>query len=150
MQLELLVTRSLAPSTAAAYRVGIRRYLPFCHKHYVRPVPASKRHVAAFATHLWSTVTLPTLRVYLAAASFLHHVECLRSPASGNPTLRLPLRGIWRSQASGPPRRYRHPITPRILSRLLKSSRATRSLQHQDRQVFQAVQHQDRQVFQAV
>ena len=132
------MNRSLAPATAAAYRVGIRRYLCFCHKLRAQPVPASTHQVAAFATHLWPTVTLQTIRVYRARVSFLHHMEGLRSPVSGNPTLRLLLRGIRRSQMSFPPRRHRRPITPWILARLWKSARDSRSLQQQDRQMFQA------------
>ena len=133
------MNRSLAPTTAASYRVGIRRYLSFCHKLRVQPIPASKHQMAAFVTHLWPTITLQTIRVYLAGVSFLHHVEGLWSPVSGNPTLRLLLRGIRRSQVTSfPPRRYRQPITPRILARLLKSARDSRSLKQQDRQMFQA------------
>ena len=67
-----------------------------------------------------------------------HLVEGLWSPVSGNPTLRLLLSGIRCSQASFPPRRYKQTITPRILARLLKSARDSRSLQQQDRQMFQA------------
>ena len=113
-QLEVLVNRSLAPSAAAAYWVGILRYLAFCHKLQVRPVPASKHRVTAFTTYLWSTVTLPTIRVYLAAVSFLHHVKGLRSPMSANPTRMLLLRGIWLLQGIWPSQEAHMSITPRI------------------------------------
>ena len=103
----------LAPFTAATYRVGIQRYLAFCSNLHVRPVPASKHLVAAFATHLWSTVTLPTIKVYLAAVSFLYHSEGLQSPVRGNQILRLLLSGIRRSNlASSPKSCCRHPLCP--------------------------------------
>eukprot|EP00731_Ephydatia_muelleri_P025908 Em0018g8a len=138
-QLKRLIARSLAPTTAATYRVGIQRYLAFCSNFHVQPVPASKRLVAAFATHLWSTVTLPTIKVYLAAVSFLHHSEGLRSVVRGNQILRLLLREIRRSNLASPPRSCcRHPITPGILAKLLSSSQAIRSLQSQDKCMFEA------------
>lgn len=134
-----MIARSLAPTTAATYRVGIQRYLAFCSNFHVQPVPASKRLVAAFATHLWSTVTLPTIKVYLAAVSFLHHSEGLRSVVRGNQILRLLLREIRRSNLASPPRSCcRHPITPGILAKLLSSSQAIRSLQSQDKCMFEA------------
>ena len=94
--------------------------------------------MAAFATHLWQSVTLRTIRVYLAGVSFLHHVKGLRSPVTGNPTLRLLLRGIRRSQTTVPPSKCRLPITPRILARLWRSAQRNSSLQQQDRLMFQA------------
>ena len=39
-QIELLVSRPHASSTAAAYQVGIRHYLSFCHRLQVQPVPS--------------------------------------------------------------------------------------------------------------
>ena len=133
-----MIDRSLAPSTASTYRVGIRRYLTFCTNLHVQPVPASKRLVAAFASHLSSLVTLPTIRVYLAAVSFLHESEGCRSPVRGNPILRLTLRGIRRSNLDSPPKSRRRPITPRMLCKLLRSSRDSRSLRSRDKQMFRA------------
>ena len=82
------------------------------------PVLASKQQVVAFAAHLSSAVSLPTIQVYLAAVTFWHHTQGLCSPVSNNPTLKLLIRGIRRSQAERPPKRCRLQISPQILTQL--------------------------------
>lgn len=58
----------------------------------------------------------PTIRVYLAAVSFLHHVGGHRSPVSGKTFLKLVLRGIQKKQKQSQCRTPRLPITPLILA----------------------------------
>ena len=115
-----LVSKALAGSTTATYKVGIRRYVTFCRHLEVAAVPSTRRHVALFATHLSSYLRLPTIRVYLAAVSFLHRASGHRSPVGNNPLLKLVIRGIRRKQAQLPLSKSRLPITPKILRDLVK------------------------------
>eukprot|EP00731_Ephydatia_muelleri_P003217 Em0001g3217a len=107
-------------STTSTYKVGIQWYLIFCKALDLAPVPSTKRQVALFATHLSSSSRLPTIRVYLAAVSFQHHVGGHRNPVSGNSILKLVLRGIRRKQTQSQCRTPRLPIPPQILADLLE------------------------------
>ena len=120
MDLVSLIHRALAGSTTSTYKVGIQRYLTFCKALDLAPVPSTKRQVALFATHLSTSLCLPTIRVYLAAVSFLHHVGGHRSPVSGNSILKLVLRGTRRKQTQSQYRTPRLPITLQILADLLE------------------------------
>ena len=70
-----LVSKALAGSTIATYKVGIWRFITFCRHLDVAAVPSPRGHIALFATHLSSYLRLPTIRVYLAAVSFLHQAS---------------------------------------------------------------------------
>ena len=78
MDLVSLIHRAKAGSTTSTYKVGIQRYLTFCNALDLALVLSTKRQVALFATHLSSSLRLPTIQVYLSAASFLHHVGSRR------------------------------------------------------------------------
>ena len=114
-----LVSKALAGSTTATYKVGIRRYITFCRHLDVATVPSTRRHIALFATHLSSYLRLPTIRVYLAAVSFLNQASGHRSPVGNNPLLKLVIRGIRRKQAQLPLSKPRLSITPKILQDLI-------------------------------
>ncbi|KAL5475166.1 hypothetical protein EMCRGX_G027232 [Ephydatia muelleri] len=79
-----------------------------------------RHQVALFATHLSYSLCLPTIRVYLAAVSFLHHISGHRSPVSSNPIPMLVIHGIRRNQAQFWCIAPRLPITPQILSDLME------------------------------
>jgi integrase len=132
MDLVSLIHGALAGSTTSTYKVGIQRYLAFCKALDLVPVPSTKRQVALFATHLSTSLRLPTIRVYLAAVSFLHHVGGHRSPVSGNTILKLVLRGIQRKQTQSQSRTPRLPITPQILADLLKHLGCDSTIPSQD------------------
>eukprot|EP00731_Ephydatia_muelleri_P022003 Em0014g594a len=75
-----LVSKALAGSTTATYKVRIQRFITFCRHLDVAAVPSTRRQIALFVTHLSSYLRLPTIRVYLAAVSFLHQASGHRSP----------------------------------------------------------------------
>ena len=133
-----LIHRALAGSTTSTYKVGIQRYLTFCRALDLVPVPSTKRQVALFATHLSTSLRLPTIRVYLAAVSFLHHVGGHRNPVSGNTILKLVLRGIQRKQTQSQCRTPRLPITPQILADPLKHLGCDSTIPSQDRLMLKA------------
>ena len=133
-----LVWELIAPSTAATYRAGIQQFVAFCYHYRFAPVPASKQQVVALAAHLSSAVSHPTIRVYLAAVTFWHHTQGLCSPVSNNPTLKLLIHGIRRSHAERPPKRYRLPISPQILTQLRGAVDADTSMSVRDRRLLRA------------
>ena len=92
----------------------------------------------AFAAHLSSAVSLPTIQVYLAAITFWHHTQGLCSPVSNNSTLKLLIRGIWCSQAERPPKRCRLPISPQILNQLQGAVDADTSMSGRDSRLLRA------------
>ena len=81
MDLVSLIHRALAGSTTSTYKVGIQRYPAFCKALDLAPVPSTKHQVALFAIHLSSSLRLPTIRVYLAAVSFLHYITLVVTEA---------------------------------------------------------------------
>ena len=85
-----------------------------------------------------SAVSLPTIRLYLAAVTFWHHTQGLCSPVFNNPTLRLPIRGIRRSQAECLPKRCRLPISPQILTLLRGAVDADTSMSVRDHRLLRA------------
>ena len=74
-QLDSLINSTLATLHCCSISGGHSVYLSFCHKQQVCPVPASKHYIAVFTTNFWSTGTLLTICIYLAAVSFLYHAS---------------------------------------------------------------------------
>ena len=138
MDLVSLIHRALAGSTTSTYTVGIQRYLTFCKALDLAPVPSTKRQVALFATHLSSSLRLPTIRVYLAAVSFLHHVGGHRSPVSGNSILSwscVASEGNRHSPNAGHPESL---SPPQILADLLEHLGHDSTIPSQDRLMLKA------------
>ena len=76
--------------------------------------------------------------MYLAAISHLHHSNGFWSPVTGNPRLKLALRGLQRKQAAGSGSAMRHPLTMKMLKDLSKSLHSKKSLSTHDRLMMQA------------
>ena len=63
----------LAPSTARTYRSGYSRYLNFCERAHLTPLPASERVLCLFVAFLVEErVTHSTIKCYLSAVRHLH------------------------------------------------------------------------------
>ena len=60
-------------------------FMAFCKQHHLQPCPTSKYDVALFAAHLSKTLSIKTIRVYLAAISYLHHSNGFQSPVTRKP-----------------------------------------------------------------
>ena len=116
----------LAPSTARTYRSGYSRYLNFCERAHLTPLPASERVLCLFVAFLVEErVAHSTIKCYLSAVRHLHIQQSQNNPFT-TPLLRLELvlRGVKRRH--GEVRRQpRLPITPDVLS-LLRTHWASR------------------------
>ena len=128
----------MSASSTNTYRSGLKQFIQFCQSISAEYLPASKQTVALFAAHLSRSVSLTTIKVYLAAVSFQHRRAGLSSPTRHNTSLQLALRGVARKQ-SGYSRRLRKPITKDILQRLLQIlSRPTSTWCSQERAMLAA------------
>ena len=65
-----LFDQGLSPASRAVYRTGWRRYLTFCEKHNITPLPLTELSQTAFAAFLSQTVSIQTVRSYLCALRF--------------------------------------------------------------------------------
>ncbi len=131
-QLNQLLSAALAHNTQKTYTAGTQRYLQFCHRYSLGPVPAHKHTMAFLASSLSRYLAPNTVQVYLAAVGTLHRQLGLRDPTRHNPTLQLVLRGFKRTAALAPRRSSRLPLTSRLLRHLLPEVQSTRTLDPHD------------------
>lgn len=117
-----LFAQGLASSTTRTYNSAKRRYLDFCRRANLSPLPLTQTSVSLFAAFLWQQGLRPqSITVYLAA---LRHLQIADSwsglPRSEWPYLQYVLRGIKRSGSRSAPSQHRLPITASIM-RVLRS-----------------------------
>ena len=106
----------LAPSTERAYMAGKKKYLEFCARAGVPPIPVSEQGLVHFTIFAFQQgLKHQTIKSYLSAVHHLQ-VSCGEGDPNlgGMPQLALTLRGVKREQC-GQPKRTRLPITPAIL-----------------------------------
>ena len=118
MQVANFIFKSIATSTCRSYSAGERQFIRFCLGHrLVSPgyplLPARETTLIHFVTHLSSSVSHGTIRVYLAAVKNLHVEFGYSLDFASMPLLYKTLRGIKTSL--GTPKRTRLPITISIL-----------------------------------
>ena len=111
-----MFVQGLSASSRSAYAAGKRRYLLFCARTNLNPLPVTEATLCRFVAHL-STEGLRAQSIsgYLSVVRHLSIKAGLPPLArEGCPRLAYILKGVSRTQAaSGRPRRL--PITPRIL-----------------------------------
>ena len=107
----------LAPLTSRTYGSGYSRYLNFCERAHLTPLPASERGLCLFAAFLVEErVTHSTIKCYLSAVRHLHIQQSQNNQFSTLLLrLELVLHGIKRRHG-GARRQPRLPITPDALS----------------------------------
>ena len=112
------INDSLAPSTLAAYRSAVNRYLVFCAQIATPPFPVNQLTLTRFVSALAQDgVSYASIRVYLSGIRFEQIASGLPDPALHTlPQLFYVLRGVRRSHPPHP--RNRLPITPAILHKL--------------------------------
>ena len=112
-----LLESGIAPSTAAAYRAGLRWYNTFCHQAGPHPIPSNGIDNLSFCTAYLHNVRLSScsIRLYLSALRYHQIVRGFGKPPVGAfSRLHYILRGIARRQpSSGRPSRL--PITVDVL-----------------------------------
>lgn len=117
-----LFVRGLSASSWSTYGAGKRRYLSFCARANLDPLPASESTLCRFVAYLASEgLKAQSISGYLAAVRHLSiEAGFAPQPRGECPRLAYVLKGVSRSQAAAPkPRRL--PVTPQIL-RLLKDA----------------------------
>ncbi len=121
----------VAKSTRRSYRAGLKLYKQFCSTYAISPLPATELTLRFFCAQASSSVTAPTIAVYMSAIRLYHLEKGYPDPTANAPLLKYLLQGIKRSQSTRPTQK--HPITPDLLKRLkplLKSSGLSSSQWH--------------------
>uniref|UniRef100_A0A1X7UFL3 Reverse transcriptase domain-containing protein n=1 Tax=Amphimedon queenslandica TaxID=400682 RepID=A0A1X7UFL3_AMPQE len=112
----VLLVQGLSASSRYTYGAGKRRYLSFCARANLNPLPASEATLCHFVAHLATEgLRAQSISGYLAAVRHLS-IEAGFAPLPRGecPRLAYVLKGVSRSQVAAPkPRRL--PITPHIL-----------------------------------
>ena len=111
-----LIKNSLADSTRRSYATGQSKYLEFCQRYGLTPLPATQRQLILFAADLSLHLSYATIRSYLSAIRFLHLSNGYTDPTACTPQLSLLLKGARRRNPAVRDRRL--PITPLILEKM--------------------------------
>ena len=82
--------KGLAESTQLTYLSGKKRYLSFCTRAGVAPVPVGEKLLCSFVAFLAKEgLKYRTIKVYLLAVRHLHIEQTLPDPFAGGPTPRI-------------------------------------------------------------
>lgn len=104
---------SLAESTKASYRSGVKQFYEFCYGfkvHELGPIiPTNENVLCYFVTFLSQSVQFDTIKCYLAAVRDLHIRNGFSFDVEKFQQLQYTLRGIKRYLGHG--KRVRHPIS---------------------------------------
>ena len=114
-----LYRQGLAQSTQRAYASGKRRYLNFCERLGVPPLPTTEGQLCYFVGFLKDQgLRHQTVKSYLSAVRHLQISQGKGDPKMGTmPRLELVIWGLKKEQA-GLPKKTRLPITPAILRQI--------------------------------
>ena len=117
--IQRLFHAGLAGSTQRVYTSGKKKYLEFCCRFGVSPVPVTEQSLIGFvASMVEQGLKHSTIKSYLSAVRHLQISVGGGDPRVGSmPQLELIVRGTKKEQA-GHPKRTRLPITPTILLRM--------------------------------
>ena len=119
--MEKFFTKGLAASTQRSYRSGQNRYLQFCRKGNLQPLPTSETTLCRFVSYLAEdSLTHRTIKAYLSAIRYLHICEGHMDPFQNHMhRLQYTLSGIKRCEAEkSTEKRQRLPITPPLLRKI--------------------------------
>ena len=86
-QLQDLINHSISASTKSTYRAGVRKFLQFCDRYGVQPLPADKETVVFFAVAMSRCMSPSSIQVYLAAVGSLHRQLGYKAPTHKNPSV---------------------------------------------------------------
>ena len=113
--------QGLADSSICTYRSGQKRYITFCDRSSMSPLPLSEQGLCNFVAHLADEhLKHRMIKTYLSGLRFLEIKAGLSDPFQGSiPRLTYILRGIRVNEAKhGSGTKERLPITPGILRKL--------------------------------
>ena len=109
---------SLAPSTTHSYESAKRKYLQFCSKSNISPIPATEGKVCSFVAFVANSgLAHQPIKCYLSA---IRHLQIVGDPQiSTMPKLEHVLRGIKKEHSKQANiTKPRLPMTPNILLKL--------------------------------
>ena len=111
----------MAGSTLRAYASGKRRYLDFCQRCGLQPLPLSESMLLHFVAYLASSgLSYQTVWLYLSAVRHLQILCIGRDPSlEAHPLLNYVPRGLHTCPVGKKPR-SRLPITPAILQKIFQ------------------------------
>lgn len=118
--LQQFYERGLASSTRKSYSSGQKRFLDFCSKFNLIPIPPSEHTLLLFISKLgMDGLAMATIKCYLSSVRQLLIDTGISSPVIYTPRIELVIRGIKRAKVgSGTGKDSRLPITPSILKQL--------------------------------
>lgn len=111
------MSRAFAVTTKGTYRCHMQSYMAFCKVMATPPVPASPEFIIQYAVLLARTLKFSSIKQYLNIIRLLHVSSGLPNPLQGDFNIHYVLRGIQRSIAEPPARKF--PITPHLLVHIL-------------------------------
>ena len=115
-------SKGLASSTQRTCKSGKSRYLKFCTKASVIPLPVCEKHLCSFVAYLAKEgLKFRTIKVYLSAVRHMQIEAAMPDPFKGSPMARLEYvtRGIKKHEAEMKVgQRPRLPITPPLLLKM--------------------------------
>lgn len=107
-----LVYDGYSANTHRTYSASQKKYLSFCAKYGLQPVPASDTQIRRYIAYLSSEIAPSSIRVYLAAVRALHVDSGLTFSGHAHPQAQVMIRGLLKG---GPPPTQKNPITVQML-----------------------------------
>ena len=107
----------VAPSTARVYKAAQSRYLAFCSRFSLPPLPASEQTLIPFAAELVQDLAHSTIRSYLSGMRNPDVTNGMADPLPGVLRLNPVLKDIRRVEATPP--KVKLLVTPLVLHRLV-------------------------------
>ena len=114
-------SKGIAVSTQRTYKSGKNRYIDFCEKASVTPLPVREKHLCSFVAHLANEgLKFRTIKVYLSAIRHLQIEAGMSDPFKESmPRLEYVTKGIKKHEVEkGVRERPRLPITPLLLLKM--------------------------------
>ena len=113
----LLLRSALRQSTQNCYSSAQKKYIHFCAKYHIEPLPATDESLLLYVSYLHEQgLTGSSIKVYMSAVKSLHVYSGFDSPITSNNKVALAIRGAINLSAS--PARTQ-PITYELLVRML-------------------------------
>ena len=119
--MEQYFREGIAQATGQVYTSAKRRFLQFCTRAKLAPLPLSELLLCRYVSFLASEGLSPrTIKCYLSALRHLQVAQHMGDPRIGDmPRLEQVLKGIKRQHAKkSPPQRPRLPMTPEVLAKI--------------------------------
>ena len=114
----VILTRSLASSSLATYKTGIKQYLAFCNQVNRPPVPLVEELLENFVVLLSSRVGYKTIKVYLAGVQYWSKLQGCPVLIKEMARLKYVIKGIRRAQGKAYEKSSRPPITWSMLQQI--------------------------------